>query len=126
MANYDVKPLSKFGGNQKKRRNCKLHPLSVSWGIPICKAGNQGVIVEFERISIVCVLALLTSVLNVWFRPVIEFTYSDAIHEKIAVHAISVFQEKFDVEFTRQSVNFSILFCPRLVCTPQQRVMRAY
>ena len=51
-------------------------------------------IADFERVSIVCALSLITRVLNVWFRPVIEFTYSDAIHEKIAVHAISVFQEK--------------------------------
>ena len=83
-------------------------------------------IADFERVSIVCALALLTRVLNVWFRPIIEFTYSYAIHEKIAVCAISVFQEKFDVEFTRQAVIVSIQFCLKLVCTPQQRVMRAY
>ena len=46
---------------------------------------------DFERVSIV------------WFRPIIQFTYSYAIHEKIAVRAISVFQEKFDVKFTRQA-----------------------
>ena len=68
-------------------------------------------IADFERVSIVCALALLTGVLNFWFRPVIEFTYSYAIHEKVAVRAISIFQEKFDVEFTRQDVNFSIQFC---------------
>ena len=83
-------------------------------------------IADFERVSIACALALLTRVLNVWFRPVIESTYSYAIHEKSAVRAISVFQEKFDVEFTRQAVHFSIQFCLKLVCTPQQRVMRAY
>ena len=58
-------------------------------------------IAHFERVSIVCALALLTRVLNVWFCAVIEFTFSYAIHEKIAVCAISVFQEKVDVEFTR-------------------------
>ena len=42
------------------------------------------------------------------FKMVIEFTYSYAIHEKIAVHAILVFQEEFDVEFTRQAVTFSV------------------
>ena len=83
-------------------------------------------IADFKRVSIVCALALLTRVLNVWFRPIIEFTYSYAIDEKVAVRAISVFQEKFDVEFTRQFVNYSIQFCLKLVCTPQQRVMRAY
>ena len=80
-------------------------------------------IADFER---VCALALLTRVLNVWFRPVIEFTYSYAIHEKIAVRAISAFQEKFDVEFNRQAVKLSLQICLKLVCTPQQRVMRAY
>ena len=64
-------------------------------------------IAHFERVSIVCALALLTRVLNVWFCPVIEFTYSYAIHEKIAVRAISVFQEKFDVEFTPQIFLYS-------------------
>ena len=64
-------------------------------------------IADFKSVSIVRALALLTRVLNVWFRAVIEFTYSYAIPEKIAVHAISVFQEKFDVKFTRQAVNFS-------------------
>ena len=44
----------------------------------------------------------------------------------MSVRAISVFQEKFDVELTRQAVNFSVQFCLKLVCTPQQRVMRAY
>ena len=83
-------------------------------------------IADFERVSIVCALALLTRVLKVWFSPVIEFTYSYATHEKMAVRAISVFEEKFDVEFTRQAVNSSIQFCLKLVCTPQQRVMRAY
>ena len=76
---------------------------------------------DFER---VCALTLLTRVLNVWFRP--EFTYSYAIQEKIAVRAISVFPEKFDVEFTRQAVHFSTQFCLKLVCTSQQLVMRAY
>ena len=70
---------------------------------------------DFKRVSIVRALALLTRVLNVWFRAVIEFTYRYAIHEKIAAH----------VEFTRQAVNFSVQFCLKLVCTPQQRVMRA-
>ena len=42
------------------------------------------------------------------FKMVIEFTYSYAIHEKIAVRAISVFQEEFDVEFSRQAVTFSV------------------
>ena len=59
-------------------------------------------IADFEK---VCALAMRTRVLNVWFRLVIEFSCSYAIHEKIAVRAISVFQEKFDVEFTRQAVN---------------------
>ena len=72
-------------------------------------------IADFERVSIVSALALLTRVLNLWFRPVIEFTYSYAIHKKIAVRAISVFQEKFDVEFTRQAVNFSLQFSLKLV-----------
>ena len=54
LANYDVKPLSKFGGNRKKRTNSTSHPLSVSWGIPICKAGKQRVnkflhLVFFEK-----------------------------------------------------------------------------
>ena len=83
-------------------------------------------IADFERVSIVCALALLTRVRNVWLRPVIEFTYSYAIHEKIAVRAISFFQEKFDVEFTRQAVHFSIRFRLKSVCTPQPRVMRPY
>ena len=67
-------------------------------------------IADFESVSIVWALALLTKVLNICFGPVIEFTYSYAIHEKVAVPAISVFQEKLDVEFTRQAVNFSIQF----------------
>ena len=83
-------------------------------------------IADFQRVSIVCALALLTKVLNVCFGPVIEFTYSYAIHEKVEVRAISVFQEKLDVEFTRQAVNCSIQFCLKLVCTPQQRVMHSY
>ena len=83
-------------------------------------------IAHFERVSIVCALALLTRVLNVWFCAVIEFTYSYAFHDKIAVRAISVFQEKVDVEFTRQALNCSIQLYLRLVCTLQQRVMRAY
>ena len=67
-------------------------------------------IADLARVSIVCALALLTRILNVWFRPVIESTYRYAIHEKIAVRAISVFQEKFNLEFTRQAVYFSIQF----------------
>ena len=72
-------------------------------------------IADLERVSIACALALLTRVLNDWFRLVIETTYSGAIHEKIAVRAISVFQEKFDLEFTRQAVYFSIQFCLKFV-----------
>ena len=64
-------------------------------------------IADFKSVSIVPALALLTRVLNVWFRAVIKFTYNYVIHEKIAVGAISVFQEKFDVKFTRNAVNFS-------------------
>ena len=72
-------------------------------------------IADLERVSMACALALLTRVVNVWFRPVIESTYRYAIHEKIAVQAISIFQEKFDLEFTRQAVYFSIQFCLRFV-----------
>ena len=65
---------------------------------------------HFERVSIVNALALLTRVLNVWFCAVIEFTYSYTIHENIAVRAISFFQEKVDVEFTREAVIFLYSF----------------
>ena len=64
-------------------------------------------IADFKSVSIVSALALLTRVLNVWFRAVIKFTYNYVIHEKIAVGAISVFQKKFDVKFTRKAVNVS-------------------
>lgn len=43
MDNYDVKPLSKSGDNRKNRTNYASHPLSISWGTPICKAGKQRV-----------------------------------------------------------------------------------
>ena len=69
-------------------------------------------IADFKR---GCALALLTRVLNVWFRPIIEFTYSYAIHGKITVRAISVVQEKFDVQFTRQAIHFSLQFSLKLV-----------
>ena len=39
-------------------------------------------IAEFKRVSIVRSLALLTRVLNVWLRALIEFTYSYATREK--------------------------------------------
>ena len=42
LVNYDVKSLSKFGGIRKNRTIATSHPLSVSWGIPICKAGKEG------------------------------------------------------------------------------------
>ena len=41
LANYNVKPLSKFCGNRKNRTIATSHPLSVSWRIPICKAGTE-------------------------------------------------------------------------------------
>ena len=37
LANYDVKPLSKFGGNQKNRTITMSHPLSVSWDTDLLK-----------------------------------------------------------------------------------------
>ena len=84
-------------------------------------------IANFEKVSIVCALALLTRVLTVWFRPVIEITYSYAIYQKTAVRAISVFQKKFGLEFTRQAVNFSIQFLPKAglhaTATPNARIL---
>ena len=37
---------------------------------------------DFERVLIVCALARLTKVQNVWFCPVIEFIFSYAIQGK--------------------------------------------
>ena len=64
----------------------------------------------------------LTKIQNVCFHPVIEFTFSYAIQENYTacwvnstlkffaakIRGISVFRVKFNVEFTRQAVQFSI------------------
>ena len=59
--------------------------------------------IDFERISIVYALARLAKIENVWFC-------SDALamRFKFAIRGISFFQVKFNMEFTRHAVNFSI------------------
>jgi len=48
LANYDVKPLSKFGGNRKNRTNSTSHSLQYPGGYPFFKAGKQRVRKKYE------------------------------------------------------------------------------
>ena len=49
---------------------------------------HQILTADFERVSNVCALVWLTKIPNVWFRLVIEFTFSYAIQEKFTARRV--------------------------------------
>ena len=65
------------------------------------KSTRKRIDIDFERVSFICALARLTKIENVWFCSG-GFSY--------AIRLISVFRVKFNEEFTRQTVNFSIIY----------------
>jgi len=65
------------------------------------KSTKKRIDIDFERVPFICALARLTKIENVWFCSG-GFSY--------AIRLISVFRVKFNEEFTRQTVNFSIIY----------------
>ena len=93
------------------------------------KSTRKRIDIDFKRVSFIYALARLTEIENVWFcsggfiklcdsRKIhcltsefhVKFHLKNRYHHhRFAIRAISVFRVKFNVEFTRQAVNFSII-----------------
>ena len=91
------------------------------------KSTRKRIDIDFERVSFIYALARLTKIENVWFCSggfsyaiqekftawrvnfALNFTWKTDI-ARFAICALSVFRVKFNVEFTRQAVNFSVIY----------------
>ena len=71
------------------------------------KSTRKRIDIDFERVSFICALARLTKIENVWFCSG-GFSYAIQISREKPICDISRFRVKFNVEFTRQAVKFSI------------------
>ena len=74
------------------------------------KSMRKCIDIDFKRVSFIYTLARLIKIENIWFAQVAQaMRFHVKFHLKNAIRAISVFRVKFNVEFTCQAVNFSII-----------------
>ena len=111
---FKKKKIENKNATRDRKKNTNLQKMNVgrilNWNLnflgifrkPLTSKSTRRIDIDFERVSIDCALVRFTKIENVYFwsggKPISHSSLRD----------IGFFRVKFNVEFTRQAVNFTI------------------